>query len=75
VRGPLGQEMIRSFNSPVLFNCRTLCVLVVTSFSPVKWRRLCWHVRKHPEFAKRNGWELVIPGHAVPVIQEFTKEV
>lgn len=65
--------VIRSFNWPVLFNCRTLEVYVVTSLSPVTWRKFLWNVRKHRDAARLSGSEVVLPGHAVPAIPEFTK--
>ena len=65
-------EMIRSFRSPVLFNCRSLRVWVLLRESPIEWRRLASFVRRHPELARRRyGWELVRAGHAVPVLPEF----
>jgi hypothetical protein len=67
-------EVIRSFDHPVLSNCRTLTVDLVTLRSPLKWRRALWRIRRHPEYYRRaTGYEVVRPSYPVIVIDKVQK--
>jgi len=59
-------------NAPILVLGRPL---VVRAAAPLRYRRLAWHIRRHPREAAANNYFLIRPGGGSNILRPSEKNL